>query len=477
MKKSILYILGIGLLYLTSCYKDKGNYDYVDVPPPVVTNLDTLYNVNAGDSLIIAPKVALAAGNDDYICEWKFYIPGDTGALEYEMKELRIVFGLGANRYPGLLRITDQNTGMKYFYNFTVVGKTEFTQGTLVFSDNGDHSTLSFIKPDGTVQAGIFEAINRKQLAGGASQLLHLQNRNYMNVLTAYWLISKDDPDGGVQIDANTLQELKTLRAHFYEPPATINVGQMYSHPFGTINGIINDQLYIGSQETAPFATYYGYFGAQVNGKYAMHQSYVHNIAENPYGGYYLAFEKDKHYFMRFTNNTFMDTTYELGPTKLDSAFNPKDLGMDLIHMTRFSDEEIYALCDSSGLLKELKFSVEFNNGGTVFHASSMRDFVKPELISAATLWATSPIGVIYFSSNDKVYRYNPLNEEVVALTTDFNGKAVSLLKVQDNGNLLIVGVEGSIYYLDISVGHQGDMKDKIDGIPGQPKDIFVRLN
>ncbi len=34
-------------------FKDKGNYDYISVPDPVISGLDTAYNATSGDSLII----------------------------------------------------------------------------------------------------------------------------------------------------------------------------------------------------------------------------------------------------------------------------------------------------------------------------------------------------------------------------------------------------------------------------------------
>ena len=52
-----LFLLVLGAI--NGCYKDKGNYTYTAVQAPVITNMDSVYNVFVGDSLVITPKVNL----------------------------------------------------------------------------------------------------------------------------------------------------------------------------------------------------------------------------------------------------------------------------------------------------------------------------------------------------------------------------------------------------------------------------------
>ena len=115
MKNALLYIAG-ALLLLTACYKDKGNYDYHPLQEPVITNFDTAYTAVVGDSFIIATKVKLASGNTDYQGLWQISIPGQMGTQDYTGQELRIVFGLGASRFPAVFIVYDSITEMKYYY-------------------------------------------------------------------------------------------------------------------------------------------------------------------------------------------------------------------------------------------------------------------------------------------------------------------------------------------------------------------------
>ncbi|MEO6893948.1 MAG: hypothetical protein ABI136_02875, partial [Ginsengibacter sp.] len=102
------------------------------------------------------------------------------------------------------------------------------------------------------------------------------------------------------------------------------------------------------------------------------------------------------------------------------------------------------------------------------------RAFVKPELINQNTKWAATQNGVIYFTYQDKIYRYNPLNLNFKILNTDFGGKQVTMIKIMDQ-NTLVAGTDGSIYYLNISMANLGTKIKEIDGLPGKVIDIAFR--
>jgi hypothetical protein len=461
------------MLLIAACSKDKGNYDYIEVPKPVVTAIDTAYTATVGDSLIIIPEVLLKTGKNDYSCFWKIDVPEKAMSMDYEGQALRIVFGLGANRYNALLKVRDNNNGQVYFYKFVIKGQTAFTRGVLVLSNDANKTVLTFIKPDGTVQPDIYNNINKEVLPGGAMQLVPVRNQFYTNQLSNYWITYSGGGSGAVQLDANTLQRTKYLAENFYTAPSVMKVTGFLNMMNGVTTGIINGKMYIGTTETAPFWPYYGFWGVPVDGSYNLHPNVLHNLYERPYDGYFLGFEDTKKQFLGFTTNTFLDTIYNA----TSGAFNPKDLKMDLVYMNRFTDNEIYAFFDSVGKKIELKFGVDFSADKRVFTPAYKRVFPGASFLTADTKWQSSPIGVFFFTSNDKIYRYNPVNNEVKALDANFNGKKVMMIKVLNGGNLLVAGVEGSIYYLDISVGQNGANPQKIDGIPGAPADIYIREN
>jgi hypothetical protein len=463
------YIIAALLIVLTACYKDKGNYDYIDIKPPVISNFDSTYIAYAGDSLIISPVITLPEGRTDMTCTWKITIPEEARSADYDGSSLRIVYGLGATRYSALFTVTDNAVGMKYFYNFTIIGRTAFTSGTVVLSEEAGVAKVSFVKPDGTVQTNIYEGINHEELGTGALQIVPVKNLYYMNVITAYWVVCSGGTHPSVEIDANNMKRLKYLSENFYEPPAVLKPQFFQPVINGTTTAVINDQLYIGSAETAPFATYYGFYGVPVAGSYHLAPDLLSTYSNS--GNYYLGFDAVKKNLVRFANGTYFGTDYE----QVDSVFNPKNLKMDLIKLAKVSDDEVYVFCDSVGKKIELKLAVDFLDGQSKLQTIYKREFPAAALLTAQTRWETSPIGVFYFTSGDKIYRYNPLNKEVKALTTDFGGKTVTMIKLIEDGNKLIAGIDGSILTLDVSTGKFGDILQRTDGIPGKIVDVVIR--
>jgi hypothetical protein len=468
MKQRLLYIAGAILITLSACYKDKGNYDYVTPDAPTVKNFDSVYTAVSGDSLIITPQITLPRGRTNITVDWEISVPEQAKSLNYTGNSLRIVFGLNATRYTAMMTVSDNDIGMKYFYNFFIDGKTVFSTGTLVLSNDNGTGRLSFITPADSVQPNIYAGINGEDLGQNPMQIAFTKNMYYMNTLNNYWIICNDPLHPGVELDPNNMQKVKTLADNFFQAPTTINPQYFQSVENGTVTGIVNGQMYVGTTSTAPFSTAYGVWGTPVSGDYTLSDQLIYSFTGVTY---YVGFDAVKRQFLRFFNNTYFDTQY----TQMGGYFNAADLKMDLIKLIKVSDDNIYAICDSVGKKIELKFGVDFITGGTTMTEYYKRDFPGAAMITANTKWIPSPVGVIYFSSNDKVYRYNPLNEDLRALNTTFNGNEVSMLKISADGNQLYVGMNGSLYTLDVSVGKSGDIIKKIDGIPGKVVDEYIR--
>ncbi|QHS62012.1 PKD-like family lipoprotein [Chitinophaga agri] len=470
MKRSFLYILIVVLIpVLSSCFKDKGNYDYIDLGEPVVTNLDTVYNVFTGDSLIIEPKITLPNGRTAVSCHWKIEIPLEARSEDHDGLSLRILYGLGANRYSATLTVRDEELGVNYYYGFVINGKTQFSVGTIVLSDEGGQAKLSFVKPDGSVQPDLYQSINGESLGTNPKQLIPLRNQFYMNVTFAYWIVCGNGTNPAVKINSNDLKKMQYLKENFYEEPGALTPDYFHTLTDGTTTAILDGKMYVGTTETAPFGTYYGYFSSPVPGEYKLAPDLLYSSTDK--GLYYLGFDKVKRNFVRLDRTTYFGVDY----TQQDSLFNPKDLKMDLLSMEKFTESEMYAFCDSVGQTYELKFGLEFLDGKTRFRTISKRKFKGDSLLTAQTQWQASTVGTFYFTSNDKIYRYNPLNQELRQLDANMGGKPVTMIKVVQDGNRLAAGTEGSLYLLDISTGKNGNIVSQTNGIPGKTIDIFIR--
>lgn len=464
--RKILMLFLVGAVFFTACYDDKGNYVYQVPDAPVVTNLDSVYNARVGDSLIIEPKVTIKE-DVDLRFEWKINDPNATREIRYASRSLRILFGLDAKRYTALLTITNPENGMKYFYDFAINGITEFNTGTLVLSSENNVSQLSFVQPDGKVQARLFKAINGYDLPADPVSVVLLANMNYNppNPL-GYWIFTKH---GGVKLKVSNLVADRSLAENFFEEPESIEVGSAKALKEGAPLAVINNKLYAGTTYTWDQSPTYGMFGLSAQGDYEMAPSFVFNSSL----GYFIGFDRKKKQFLRFNNYgtaTYFGTSYAV----TSNEFNPTNVGMDLLHLEQVNEGDCYAFCkDPSGAIYELQFSVVFT-GPFNFTPKQKRLFVRQDLIQSDTKWVATQSGVFYFTSGSKIYRYNPINLEVREITTTFGGKRVSMIKLLGQ-NTLVAGVEGSLYYLDISVGKYGDLIKTVNDIPGEPVDFVVR--
>jgi len=477
---TILAVLAVGMLLfaLPGCYKDKGNYTYNMPEEPTIKGLDSVYNVFVGDSLIIDPEITLPSSSS-LSFEWRISVPNpDLKDVVDSGRAMRVIFGLGAERYYGRLTVINNDNGMKYFRYFIVAGKTAFSTGTTVLSSEDGKTHLSFIKPNGEVQARVFEAVNPDvPLPEQPTQLVAVPEAYQPGTVKTYWVFGKSGVNTGIRVNANTFQFDRALRDHFFDPPAEIIPGRFFPSSFGVIVGVVNNRLIAGETRTWDQAPIFGMFPLTAPGDYTLSSEIIYTdmILE----GYssFTGYDTEKKQFVRLgvpSDAVYFGTAYEV----LGAAFDPKNVGMEMVKLLKINGGMGYAYMLQGGTLRELKFITQFNtNSGEPisFNALQNRVFSRPELIKPNTLWTATRNEIIYFSSGDKVYRYNPGNEDFRELATSFGGKEITLLKAMDNNTTLMVGVEGSISYLNIATGSNGELLQKFEGIPGKPIDIAFR--
>ncbi|HEX5552080.1 MAG TPA: PKD-like family lipoprotein [Chitinophagaceae bacterium] len=473
----LLVITAMAILLVSSCYKDKGNYIYKVPAAPVVTGLDSTYNVYVGDSLVIKPVVSLPGSGAQLTYLWTIHVPpvnpGDTN-LVYSGRELHIVFGLGPKQFTARYTITNMDNGMKYFRDFRINGETAFSTGTTVLTNENGVAMLSFIKPDDSVQPRIYEAVNPGEaLPGDPNQLLAVPVA-YQTPIASYWVFGKSGINTGVQIDANTFKKIKYLSDNYFDAPDTmLQPERIFVNPLGVITGVINGILFSGTTSTWNMAPTYGMFGQGATGDYKLSPEIVFNYTGTFGPGNYIGFDLIKKQFVRF--NLYGAVTY-FGPNYnvIGNAFDAKHIDMTLVHLQQINGGLCYAYFRAEhDSLFELEFNAEFN-GPFQITAMQKRPFARPELITDTTKWQATQNGIIYFTYQDKIYRYNPTNQDFKILDADFGGKQVTMIKVIDQ-NTLLAGVDGSLYYLDIKTGNYGNIIKQISGLPGKVTDVAIR--
>lgn len=478
MKLKYLYFLAFALLLFTDCKKDLGNYDYSPPSEPVIAGLKNVtFPALIGDSLIVAPKITLADADPqkDLTYEWKITVQELFKEVSYVGYPLKMVYNLGPGDRTAKLVVTDKRNGLVYSIPFKITGTTQFSVGQLVLSNDNGLAKFSFVKPDNTVLANLYESLNAEALPANAVQLYYSKPLVYQpNTKEEYWLLCDNPTNSGVILDASTLLKRSLFTTQFFSPPAVISPGYLepYLYPaqMGTVpNGVINGKLYIGIQSTAPNADDYGKFANEQSGDYNLSKYFTHGNT------FYFGFDMKSKAFITFSGDgTYAGTNYVVDAQS--TGFDPKKVGMsNLVYMKAGNGATSYAFFKADdGSINELSFIYPFGDAKS-FKAISKRVFAGAALVNTDTKWQRNSLNVFYFSSNDKIYRYNPVNEDLKVLDANMGGKKVSMLKISDDDNTLTVGVEGSIYTLNVSVGINGVITKTINGIPGAPVDLLIR--
>ena len=446
-----------------SCYDDQGNYTYHEPEDPVVTGLvDQTFIGYVGDSLIVRPQVQHSLmGTDELTFEWEISNHVKLRGEYYYGPNLRMLFNLQPDTYSAKLTISNRSNGMKYFYHFKIEGRSEFSLGTLVLSNDGGVGRLSFFKA-GELYANIFEDLHGENLPKNPQRLLITDNY----FLKSYQIITGEQNKPGVILDASTLLRIRNLEDNFFDKPAGVQAEALITGPGGVSTGIFNGKLYCGQWQTCGCNPIYGFYGGAAAGDYTLAPYF------NFYGSHYLAYDRVLKRMVQFDINMgYMGADYQVIPMTQGDVFDPKNMDVDLIGLMNINSETTYAFGKADdGTIYEYKFQ----DVPGVFFVKDFREFVGADLIREDTQWQASLLEIIYFTSDDKIYRYNPVNQDLRALDADFGGKKVTMIKLLNDDDL-VAGTEGKLHYLDVSVGQYGVETKVIDNIPGYPVDVVVR--
>ncbi|RAJ11106.1 PKD family protein [Chitinophaga skermanii] len=468
--KHFVYILFLVAVGMGACKKDLGNYTYTPPTEPVIKNfVDSTVNAMVGDSLIISPDVKLEGGDPlkDLEYYWEIIVAEEARAETYTGYPLRMVYNLKPMERNARLTITDKRNQLKYFYKFKVMGGTQFSKGTAVLSLDNGVTKLSFIRPDSTVNANLYFNLHNENLPSKPVQLYAKPLAYQANTVEDMWVICEDETHPSIILDGSTMLKKRTFIEQFFKAPTPM-VTQYFEGSMGVPTGIINNKLYLSVTQTAPFAPDFGKFSSMVPGDYTLSKYFSRTPV------FYFGFDMKSRAFVSFDGGgNYMGSDY----TVTAAAFNPKSIEAgELIFMQAVMGPSYAYFKAADGKVYEYAMSVDMANyAQRAIKPIHKRVFKGSDLVTATTKWQRSAVDIFYFTSNDKIYRYNPVNEDLRALDANFGGKKVTMIQLNLAGTELTAGIDGEVLKLDVSVGQNGPIVSRVKGIPGEPVDIIIR--
>lgn len=228
------------MLLITSCYKDKGNYDYSEVGKVIIDlgnngfigprSTDTL-NIDA--KLIYRGDTLLASESGDmFDFVW---FSNDTEistdpVLHFPVREL-----IGQRPFVKL-RLTNKLDQATHLAGFYVDAIPEYQNGWVVLTKQGDRSILSFIDPENyLVTADFYTNISEEELGPNAIQVKEHWMAGAGLTNTGNILVIRNDEDGNIELDGVTLNPIYKTNSFFLAntpPPDFRPRGEFYMWDF-----------------------------------------------------------------------------------------------------------------------------------------------------------------------------------------------------------------------------------------------------
>lgn len=467
--KYIYLTLGIGLLILTSCFDDLGDYDYKDINEVEIEGLDDYYRVDYPDGVLqIDPELESSFNDmspDRYSYEWKAvqstpitasFIIGTEKTLNSEN------LGLLPGSYDLYFKVLDKKTDLIWKKRTTLNVATSTSRGFLLMGNNKEgYMQLDMLKMpaggDTIIALDLLRNANLPPIKNAKSVMFSGAAANMDN--SKFWIMGENE---SYYVDRTTFEAEPTnilrpmIFSSYDEIPdklTVLDVAPRVSRANGT--SVSSNRRAISTKEGHVFSTSNliagDLYGNPINRTNPNKNEYFKASPYLMYSLYYwrnmIIYDEDSD---RFTSLGSFDSNVT---TLYDGAFDPfpwnqKDNGRKLIYAENTKSAMHGAGYGITfGLMKDNNAGYHIYMFDAVFNTKYAYYFVKKEI--ASNLDAAANKKLVTFASfrtlmlyadgdNLYYYDYNKGNEKG-GLLKNFNGEEITMIhfdiQTENNGN------------------------------------------
>ncbi|NSL90941.1 hypothetical protein ECE50_029220 [Chitinophaga sp. Mgbs1] len=426
MKQTIYNRLCFFLLLAvcSSCYKDKGNYDYHPINEVTIQAIDTAYAVLRGDSLHIVPRKTFSLSSnpeDAYTYAW--IAVNDSSKTLATTPELHEPVMLMPDNYELYYRITEKATGIKYEFKTELHVMTGIYEGWLLLNDQGnDNPRLDMLSKN---VSGDFNFIS--DVLSFARSPLQLSGKPRSVQVIRY---RNNNPDvligtstGTTRIDPETFDWNRTMNVLYDMPrntPADFAPDRL-NHQYGITYLVDKGDLYY---RNPPYSIM---FAQPLNvvrmetGKFSVSPF----VAVSMFS-YSLLYDITNKRFLRHSVESFAPYC-ELMPESPDFDYN--NTGMDLVYMerTEYNEFDVFSILKKpSGEFYLSRIYLFFD---TEYETAPVR-MNAPELDKASYYAVNPDYGYVFYSVGGKLYEYD-FSSNQAKLKLDISPRVISCLQTQ----------------------------------------------
>ncbi|WP_285008411.1 PKD-like family lipoprotein [Pedobacter faecalis] len=481
-----LAVIGLGIVSLTSCYKDDSNLDIkpvnqIGLSDPKSATQMTIFQ---GDSLKLKPALTQSLAENISNVEFTWLLYNNNGAVSLAAPreeiatghELKIVvkpetFTLG-EPFIIRLRATDKQTGVSSYLNYSVLVGNKYATGWMVLEDKAGKGDLSFIFTDYTAEHGIYNDRNTSAITG--PRKLEITTYPVTDDISATGKRMYILADQGSQ-EYNYLTMVKKFDYSFlfFSAPSVINPTVMTWTSQYTYSGVRSPSLGIAINNGKLHSNLVGGFpGVKKWGDIALNPQGNRNYSLAPFvvgGETFPAIVYDntdkRFYRIQAYNPTPVAGTLEAFPsgasTGVSSVFDMNDVGMTMI----FQDSADVAH-DYNAIMKDANnqpFLLRYKTKNTT--ASPIITLGKTQMNAPGILNFSAAAGStrtphIYYGNGNVLSRYETSSNTVVETYSFPTGENITCVKyardyVDRAGAKLAVatwnGTQGKVYYFAIN--------------------------
>lgn len=475
-----------GGLMLSSCYKDKGNYDLAPVDIIKIGGpISTLenYSLQQFDLLKIIPEFTFDGDVSRLEYAWKIFPTGvktgdpkiktisNSRDLEYEVK-------VPVGSYTVLLEITDNQTTIMRSKTYGVSVRLKGAQGFMVLNtkDNGEQDIDVIVdntKPE--IFFGLFTANNSIKLKD-ATRLGMLQSAS--NAAGTIYVFQKN---GGISL-GSSFAFLQDARYWFFDAQPQYSGSAIFTDAFSTNTYLINDgNVHIALSPVSPPA-----FAYKASGNYKATKWLLMS-------GYVFIYDDLNHRFLKLDKRGNRMGT--ITPNPVEDVFDVNNIGdkecllfdhtlqPTIVPSTaNFNTVKPIAYCrDKNGKTFMYKFGF-FRS--LVTYCESVREVTAPGFSTATAYVNSSNNPLTFYASGNKIYVYDFNNDSAREVYT-FAESDISIDRLRTNGTKLMAVAnsksanKGAVYFFDLeATGNikNGSYATKYEGF-GRVQDVEYKFN
>ena len=422
MKNYILYaFLACGML--SSCYDDKGNYDYEEINRVEISGINEnqpYTKIAFVDTLRLEPTIQSTLDpKNEYEYEWKL-IPAGIDFKDVEEGEdfivskenkLEMPITLKAGRYDGYYIVKDKNTGVDWMKKFSLLVKTLTGEGWLVLCDDEGDSRMDIIfnvdKENDIVAKNTWE--NKTFQTGKPEKIMY----NYNLHRTRTLLVSEK---GTFDLDKQDLHvgEDNNLRWSFGVTPDAIYVKASGMSQFADKNyWVVVDEL--GDAYALSLSTYGGIFEFPINKLNGKEEFVAAPFVGVTYGWFYgcspiLMYDQTNKQFLEIRNSASYPSPMRFSGTNLF----PCQTGNDFVYGESSKDGTNWVVLKNSETNQHYFYGIVMN--AEEKNEQKYYGEIKGAGIADATLFACHHIfPYLFYVSHNKVYQFDMQHPETPA--------------------------------------------------------------